>query len=269
VPNPATPQSLNRFSYTVGNPIKYIDPTGHIEEGECGFSGEPCPDDPPPPTSLSEDEIQTLLDFLVQMILEQYGQVDDLEALALISDLVATDYPKWGGYLREMSSIFLGTDSYGPGTLISAVAAGGCGGVGREPRDCQENEHYFLDTGFHPDFRDKHNQPYHAWGYVAQTAAPGSPITYATARLVGILGNTIHEQVQSTLGIDDGWGASWQDYVLSESAMSVGLVISTESIPPYMVGDVMRYAFGTEGPGSNGKLQQLMERWGPLRGMSK
>jgi len=29
VPNPANPQSLNRYSYCLNNPLKYIDPTGH------------------------------------------------------------------------------------------------------------------------------------------------------------------------------------------------------------------------------------------------
>ena len=31
VPNPSGPQSLNRFSYTRNNPLKYIDPSGHKE----------------------------------------------------------------------------------------------------------------------------------------------------------------------------------------------------------------------------------------------
>jgi len=32
VPDPADPQSLNRFSYVGGNPLRYIDPTGHFTE---------------------------------------------------------------------------------------------------------------------------------------------------------------------------------------------------------------------------------------------
>ena len=31
VPNPLNPQSLNRFAYVLNNPLKYIDPTGHVE----------------------------------------------------------------------------------------------------------------------------------------------------------------------------------------------------------------------------------------------
>jgi len=34
VPDPANPQSLNRYSYTLGNPLRYTDPSGHIAETE-------------------------------------------------------------------------------------------------------------------------------------------------------------------------------------------------------------------------------------------
>jgi RHS repeat-associated protein len=46
-PNPDSPQSLNRFSYVLGNPLKFTDPSGHKEEGECGFNGEACEAQPP------------------------------------------------------------------------------------------------------------------------------------------------------------------------------------------------------------------------------
>jgi RHS repeat-associated protein len=32
IPDPANPQSLNRFAYVRGNPLRYVDPTGHQEE---------------------------------------------------------------------------------------------------------------------------------------------------------------------------------------------------------------------------------------------
>jgi RHS repeat-associated protein len=34
VPNPANPQSLNRYSYCLNNPLKYTDPTGHQYEDD-------------------------------------------------------------------------------------------------------------------------------------------------------------------------------------------------------------------------------------------
>jgi RHS repeat-associated protein len=59
VPNPADPQSLNRYSYCLNNPLRYIDPTGHEsysfkEDGngyydvydssgnKCGFTKDPA-----------------------------------------------------------------------------------------------------------------------------------------------------------------------------------------------------------------------------------
>lgn len=41
MPNPANPQSWNRFSYVKNNPINFIDPTGHREEEGCGI-GDLC-----------------------------------------------------------------------------------------------------------------------------------------------------------------------------------------------------------------------------------
>lgn len=32
VPNPANPQALNRYSYVLNNPLRYIDPTGYLTE---------------------------------------------------------------------------------------------------------------------------------------------------------------------------------------------------------------------------------------------
>lgn len=44
VPSYANPQALNRYSYVLGNPLKYIDPSGH--DPECGPDGVFCDNDP-------------------------------------------------------------------------------------------------------------------------------------------------------------------------------------------------------------------------------
>ncbi len=52
VPEPNNPQSLNRFSYTYNNPVKYTDPTGHDVDcglAESGCRREPKRKQPPPP----------------------------------------------------------------------------------------------------------------------------------------------------------------------------------------------------------------------------
>ncbi len=44
---PANPQALNRFSYTLNNPLRYTDPSGHKVCSECGgggLGGDPCPE---------------------------------------------------------------------------------------------------------------------------------------------------------------------------------------------------------------------------------
>jgi RHS repeat-associated protein len=41
IPNPANPQSMNRFGYVLNNPIRFSDPTGHKEYDEIG-GGIPC-----------------------------------------------------------------------------------------------------------------------------------------------------------------------------------------------------------------------------------
>src|SRR6266542_4465472 len=41
VPGYANPQNLNRFSYTLNNPVRYTDPSGHMAQGDwvgsCGI----------------------------------------------------------------------------------------------------------------------------------------------------------------------------------------------------------------------------------------
>ena len=56
VPSPGNPQSLNRYSYVLGNPLRYVDPTGHMQAcaagdigGGCGSAGTGTP----PPTSVA------------------------------------------------------------------------------------------------------------------------------------------------------------------------------------------------------------------------
>ena len=39
VPNLFDPQSLNRYSYVLNNPVRYTDPTGHMAEDDWGQGG--------------------------------------------------------------------------------------------------------------------------------------------------------------------------------------------------------------------------------------
>jgi len=50
VPSPSNPQSLNRYSYVLGDPLGYVDPSGHHE---CSPTGA-CTDDPETPGATHE-----------------------------------------------------------------------------------------------------------------------------------------------------------------------------------------------------------------------
>jgi RHS repeat-associated protein len=49
IPDPLSPQSLNRFAYVLNNPLKFVDPTGHVMEsdGGGGLPPEEPPEQPP------------------------------------------------------------------------------------------------------------------------------------------------------------------------------------------------------------------------------
>jgi RHS repeat-associated protein len=51
VPEPGNAQSLNRYSWVLGNPLRYIDRTGHKQEGSCPFDDEGCEEPPSPGTA--------------------------------------------------------------------------------------------------------------------------------------------------------------------------------------------------------------------------
>jgi len=264
VPEPGNLQSLNRYTYANNNALRYTDPSGHAVclDVNCFVLEHPVTQ------QLMGSRNASSARAVAEGILEILGNVDDLEAMATISDITAGYYPGWDEYLSQMGLIFIGAEKTGTFALISAVMAGGCGGIGRESRDCEGNTVYFLDKGFHPDFRDRHNQPYHVWGYIAQTATPGNPLANDFNTVVmSQWANLIHEVVQSTINWDDGYGTSWQDFVLSEAGMKLGSQITYGLIAsPSEVGDTLRRELGVAGSGSSGRLQWLQSAYGPLRG---
>jgi RHS repeat-associated protein len=59
VPEPADPQSFNRYSYVNNSPLNFVDPTGRRPEGECGTGWDCRPPKPKPPTPVVAFEADT------------------------------------------------------------------------------------------------------------------------------------------------------------------------------------------------------------------
>jgi len=59
VPDPGSSQSYNRYAYVRNSPLNFVDPTGHMEDGECGPWNEYCegPSPPSPPTDVTTWEL--------------------------------------------------------------------------------------------------------------------------------------------------------------------------------------------------------------------
>ena len=58
MPGAANPQALNRYSYVLGNPLRYTDPTGHMQENDDGGGCYPCTQLPQDPDPGDEDDTQ-------------------------------------------------------------------------------------------------------------------------------------------------------------------------------------------------------------------
>lgn len=72
VPDPANPQSYNRYSYVLNSPMNYSDPTGHMVSSGCGGHSEGCTVDDeldPNRTYINNDNSPVLAD---PALLEQY-----------------------------------------------------------------------------------------------------------------------------------------------------------------------------------------------------
>lgn len=276
MPGQYNPLAYDRYQYVFNNPLSNTDPSGHIACEQLGTE------------SCDENGAYTNKDILpardnssfVYSVAEYYAKrIDDvnvtsLDAMVAIIEIAAGVYgDDWSGMLDSLSNAFLGVATHGPGTLELAVVAtkiDGCAGVGRNARDCPEEKYRFGDSGFHEDYRDNDNQIYHVWGYIADTANPYNSLGGGFSLFESLFANVFHEYVQSELNIDEGWGTSWQDYVLSEQGMYIGSLITVGTslgiLKTSDLGNIVRCLLGPNCGGSQGRLNWLEAEMGPLLG---
>jgi hypothetical protein len=65
---------------------------------------------------------------------------------------------------------------------------------------------------------------------------------------------------------DGGWGISWEDYTPSYKGMFIGVMVSTNMIPPSELGGFVLQFLGLNGSGSNGFKDFYQKIFGPLPG---
>jgi RHS repeat-associated protein len=100
VPNPANPQSFNRYSYTLNNPVNFTDPTGHRECGPWEDCSEPLPNEPPRPNIVdffssscngcSQYDPKTYGN--VQGAYDIYQQIGPLSPAELLASIIASEF---------------------------------------------------------------------------------------------------------------------------------------------------------------------------------
>ena len=223
------PQNWNRYTYTLNNPIKFNDPSGHRQ----------CTTD----SNGEWDKEEELWNYAEKTFKRLRGK-KELEAVARIVIKSHYLFRTYDEMIPRLSEIFLGIRESNSRTVYNAVFHNPdpCSAIGRPNPNA-----FFGDEGFHEDFRDRQSQPFHFWAYLATAANTegAGPASYLLGRIVSNIANNIHEIIWT-----DGPGATWQDYTLARAGMNIGTLVNIGAVPPDQLGNTIRDYIGTDGPGA-------------------
>ncbi len=241
IPNPANPQSLNRYSYTLNNPIRYNDPSGHRACDDFDANGK-C----------VIDKFGRLLDYVYEKILNDKGivkkQYDALEAMNKIVKQAAYIYGSdWDGFFKATNYVFLGTSSNSPYTMAVAHFSQGFHGIAFSSGS--------GDTGFNQDFEQAgDNQVRHFWAAFATAANGVDP--GRRGEINAQYGNFLHDVVEDWMGHDD---TTYSDYTLSVVAIDLAEQVNAGSIAsPSALPGAFDATLGVNSPGYTGANLQWL-----------
>ena len=223
IPDPTNSQNWDRYAYVRNNPVRFNDPSGHVEW---------CSANAPDGTCEIETK-QALFHQRLNDINAKYKTKDDLKAMVLTVRAAAT-------YFREdidlmmltLNEVFLGTPTLGPDSMWNAHKFGHDTGYGYK--------------GFHDEYLDKSNQVRHFWAALAsstieESVIEASPATFVYTTLFAGLTTEgsalVHELYPPSQG-------SYADFVLSTIGNGIGMSLSMDLIEPLELGSVIESAVG-------------------------
>ncbi len=254
VPNPGDSQSLNRYMYVLGNPLKYSDPSGHAacsagdrscwenewtwknrwykehgyeySNGRYIYTGNFVIENAD--ALLRDDHVRrTKISNFAQDLADNGTTAG--EALARVTAYTAAFYKSLRAaispfsvpqFVNDVSHVLTGMAGL---DILQDLISG-----------ASETDPYFVGTDHFPDtdlraiFRDgSTNQPYHFWFYVA--------VSFWNGTSVGHAGNLFHELDPSRSG-----GRSFQDFALGAMGVNLGEQLKSGSLSVHEVDDWIR-----------------------------
>ncbi|MGI2336859.1 MAG: RHS repeat-associated core domain-containing protein [Dehalogenimonas sp.] len=139
VQNFTNPQTLNRYSYTINNPLKYTDPSGHMwisDDGGGAYIGPPTPEQTQTSQgtsgAASDLPLDSAQDNNIYNIVWGYSDSIDASIFSYSHSVVVGvngngDYLRvetWGGQLTIPPGAGWSTEIYGPGTPMTVIGDG-------------------------------------------------------------------------------------------------------------------------------------------------
>jgi len=150
VPQPGNPQALNRYSYTLNNPLRYTDPTGHaFDEGNLGGDVEDWM------TVLQRNPSQAFRGWLherdsawtVLLYNQQHGapqEVIEVLQAGLASRQAALDTNGYRGTAQAVSSAFdASAPGVGPGLVGLTAGLSSLGAAALPGKPWGSNRYYY------------------------------------------------------------------------------------------------------------------------------
>jgi hypothetical protein len=252
VPAPGDPQSLNRYAYTLNNPLKYTDPTGHMQQcPDCGGSTTPVVilD----PNRVNPDDQRRAL-FAWYDAHPEYSPADDPvlngQSRAQPMDLMITqalltlEYGLWQMDRGDASGVDkLGAGLVGVVVLLGPGASGGGQGENGGPAVDQK---VYRVWGSEPSSNVPGSGPWgRSWSPVDPSSVSnyrdvaglptgGTSGAYNRGRFVseGVIDDTTGVQLRSALSLD-GSAGGLTEYIVPNPQQQIRLLGVYGVNPPY------------------------------------